>query len=204
VDRDLFLARNRYIDRNSSGGNYDGNFLTVEAQRMAKPVNLEIPTMWGTIRDALYEKKPLEKMHEDPDRKIALRDILYAQDFTIITVESVAYGSYDLESKLFEDTDAFSKGWEPSLQVTDLDTGEVYSLIPGSSLYYWKKDGGGEKPGRIYIFPPFKTQHFSLSHTQPRIEYGFFAKIIGKLVVKKDADEAAEYADWNFPEVQVR
>jgi hypothetical protein len=105
---------------------------------------------------------------------------------------------------LFNDADDFSKGWVESLQVKDLDTGEVYPLIPGSSLYSWKKDGGGEIPGRIYIFPPFTTRHFALAHTEPRVKYGFFAKIIGKLLVKKDTDKVEEYADWSFPEVQVR
>jgi hypothetical protein len=224
-DRDLMnlqpVLNEKYIiaDKDGAGNNIFESFrgLTPAAQRMAIPVNLAVSTKWISGEDILKGKAPTD-MTENPDIQVVLKSIIYGAECTIILVESAGIFDYRKTGEpLFDTIGDEHEKFMLSLVMQDLDNPGstpvnvmdviAYSQLAdgkyGSTLALYSNSGIA---GMALIFPPFKTRHFSITHTEPVMEKpGFVARtalsLLSKILKK---GETEDFGAWDFPEVWVR
>jgi hypothetical protein len=133
---------------------------------------------------------------------MVLQNIVYADDCTLLQL-SVA--------NVQDATTAFrilNTAYRAPV-VEDLDTGETWNIMQGkyNQTVSTENVRGGVNGTIVFIFPPFKSRHFSLTHTASPLPGkgntgGGFLGWIASLVAMSDAPDY--YSDWNFTEINVR
>jgi energy-coupling factor transporter transmembrane protein EcfT len=224
-DRDLMnlqpILNERYIvaDKDGNGDNVFESFrgLRPAAQRMAIPVNLAVSTKWINGQDLLEGKDPAD-MTENPGVQVVLKSVIYGQECTIIVVESDGIVDFNTGHSLFDMVNNDHEKFMRSLVIQDLDnSGSTPAAVLDAISYSQQANGNyaalwdiGESgiAGMALVFPPLKTRHFSLIHTEQVAEKPGFAARTGlsllAKILKRKPENFDNYAAWDFPEVRVR
>lgn len=134
------------------------------------------------------------------DINMVLQNIVYADDCTLLQL-SVA-GVQDATAAFRILNTAYR-----APVVKDLDTGETWNIMQGkyNRTVSTEDVQGGTNGTVVFIFPPFKSRHFSLTHTVSPLPGkgntgGGFLGWLASLVDLSDAPDY--YSDWNFTEVK--
>jgi hypothetical protein len=203
-DREADLLKQRY-----DGSEPDKSFkLKDEVLKRAVPIGVKTP--WLALREKDYAKG--ETLSPQPV-ELNLASVTYNADCTILLFTIAGKGlTFNL------DNNDNAAGWNESLTVKDLDTGETWPVFPrgyeqnhafhhggpsGNSESWYPYEIKGEEfiSNLVIFFPPFKSRHFSLTHEVPALP-----KKPGKIaaLLKGFSSQDDYYTDWDFPEVRVR
>jgi hypothetical protein len=150
----------------------------------------------------------------DAGVKAVLENILYAEDCTLLYLSITDTTKESQGSRIWALAatagNTNTTAWYKSFTVKDLDTGEEWPLIQSDyrrSFRYDKVDGG-YKSSIVFFFPPFKSRHFSLTHTVsplPDKNNTGYGGILGWISSMTGQDNHSDfYFDYNFLEVRVR
>jgi hypothetical protein len=143
---------------------------------------------------------------------LALTHILYAEDCTLIRL--AVTDPAEKGTRIWSLPGGINTAaWKKSLAIRDLvaGNGETWPLLAGdyARAFYYEKTKNGYATEITLFFPPFKTRHFSLTHSgvtplPPRENTGY-GGIMGLMSDKLDAGNGEKYYfDYNFPEVRVK
>jgi hypothetical protein len=210
------------IDRQTEG--LQAKYLAVDREITV----MDVPTKFYKMSDATLNRStrinataPLQTLDRktyqknggeltDAGQNIVLETILYANDCTLLYL-SVSETSGSRIWPLANGTSSLNTpAWHKSFIVKDLDTGETYPVMQGNyrRSYWWEKNGNGYKTSIVFVFPPFKSRHFSLTHEAsplPGTKKTGYGGILGWVSSMTGQDRAEDYyINYNFPEIRVR
>jgi hypothetical protein len=175
-------------------------------------VNIETPLLRLNSKD--YKNGGT---FQDTGDKITFAGILYAEDCTLIHLTTTASYAHGRAGKNTNE-------WWNNLTVTDLNTGEKWKMLRTEDIKTESTEtllGGkngkeylGTLRHAVFVFPPFKSRNFSLTHEadpMPSVDkikenYGGLLGLAYNILTHDalDFSGAVNYHDWNFKEVRVR
>lgn len=143
-------------------------------------------------------KKTGDTLFVESGMTVTLERIVYAEGCTMIQISLTPKDNlYEYQSL----GDTFE-----TLQVKDLDTGKTFDVIPGNyRRAQWEDEGG--KRHVVFMFWPFSSRRFSLTHTgYPQLDKhgGGFIGRLASIVSFGGEMETKYFTDWNFKEIKVR
>jgi hypothetical protein len=195
------IAKDRQVER------YARKFLTTESGNKMLPATRQRAIRVGAKTPYMALSREAFKETGDTtfvksDMTVTLESIVYTDQCTMVHL-SVNYTDKSHEYQSLYET-------FETLQVKDLDTGATFDVLPGSYSSLSWMDGSSRQADRenvIFMFWPFKSRHFSLTHAgHPQLDAhggGWLGKL-ARVVSFGSPMEARYFTDWSFPEVTVR
>ncbi|QQO07650.1 hypothetical protein [Breznakiella homolactica] len=220
IDRQTERLMARFYDVEEKGGNVDPKgYVSVKYKeytlksnvlnRFTK-VNVETPFLY--LFPKAYKKG---EDFMDNGVKLKLAGVAYENDCTVLymTVNYNTTNDKNIPYYWLPYGPINTNAWKESLTVTDLDTGEKWTVLQADYKKIWSYADTGSGPTnslttQMFFFPPFKSRHFSITHEAdalPGKKKAGYGGILGLLSSMTGMSSLGDiYFDYEFPEVRVR